>query len=143
MAHIVVLGAGLGGVIMAYEVSEKIGRNDRVTVINKGTTFSFVPSNPWIAVGWRKKDDIEVDLVSVLARHGIAFKTAGAKKVLPTDNRIELLDGTYVDYDYLVIATGPELAFDEVQGLGPTAHTHSICHVDHALMAYDLSLIHI
>ena len=137
MAHIVVLGAGLGGVIMAYEMREKLGRNDRVTIINKGTTFSFVPSNPWIAVGWRKKSDIEVDLVPVLARHGIAFKSAGAKKVHPSDNRIELLDGTYVDYDYLVIATGPELAFDEVQGLGPTAHTHSICHVDHALKAYD------
>jgi len=31
-----------------------------------------------------------------------------------------------------VIATGPKLAFDEVEGLGPTGHTQSICHVDHA-----------
>jgi sulfide:quinone oxidoreductase len=40
-----------------------------------------------------------------------------------------------VDYDYLVIATGPKLAFEEVEGLGPNGHTHSICHVDHAVEA--------
>ena len=31
-------------------------------------------------------------------------------------------------YDYLVIATGPELAFDEIEGLGPEANTQSVCH---------------
>ena len=36
---------------------------------------------------------------------------------------------------YLVIATGPKLAFDEVEGLGPEGHTHSICAVDHASVA--------
>ena len=40
-----------------------------------------------------------------------------------------------LDYDFLVIATGPKLAFDEVEGLGPDGHTQSICHVDHAIEA--------
>ena len=35
-------------------------------------------------------------------------------------------------YDYLVIATGPDLAFEEIEGLGPKGFTQSICHVDHA-----------
>jgi sulfide:quinone oxidoreductase len=30
-----------------------------------------------------------------------------------------------VDYDYLVLATGPKLAFDEIEGLGPDGH--SVC----------------
>ncbi len=55
-----------------------------------------------------------------------------AKRLYPSDNRIEMADGTSVAYDYLVIATGPELAFDEIEGLGPDGHTQSICHVDHA-----------
>ena len=45
--------------------------------------------------------------------------TQGARRVHPGDNRVELCDGTFVDYDYLIIATGPDLAFDEVEGLGP------------------------
>ena len=55
----------------------------------------------------------------------------------PEANRVELADGTSIDYDYLVIATGPELAFDEIPGLGPDGHTQSICHVDHAAHAKD------
>ena len=34
-----------------------------------------------------------------------------------------------------MIATGPELAFDEIAGLGPEGNTQSICHVDHAAQA--------
>ena len=34
-----------------------------------------------------------------------------------------------------MIATGPELAFDEIEGLGPEANTQSVCQVDHALKA--------
>lgn len=136
MAHVAVLGAGLGGVIMAYELRDQLGRKDRVTVINKGTKYSFVPSNPWVAVGWRQKEEIEVDLVAAFAKRDIALEAQGAKRVHPSDNKVELTDGTFVDYDYLVIATGPELAFDEIDGLGPECHTSSICQIDHALGAY-------
>ena len=53
----------------------------------------------------------------------------------PSENRIELNDGSSINYDYLVIATGPDFAFDEIPGLGPQGHTQSICHVDHATRA--------
>jgi len=55
MSRIVILGAGLGGVIMAYEMKEKVGSRHEVVVVNKGSAYSFVPSNPWVAVGWRKR----------------------------------------------------------------------------------------
>lgn len=135
MSHIVVLGAGLGGIIMAYEMKAKLRREDRLTVVNLGSTYSFVPSNPWIAVGWRQPKDIAVDLAPVLKQRGIELRPEGARRVHPKDNRIELNDGSAVDYDYLIIATGPDLAFDEVPGLGPKAHTQSICEADHAVQA--------
>jgi len=135
MAHIIVLGAGLGGTIMAYELADQLRPEDKLTVINKGSTYSFVPSNPWVAVGWREREEIEVDLEPVFKKRGIAFRPEGAKKLDPTTSTIELTGGDTLTYDYLVIATGPELAFDEIEGLGPDAHTQSICHVDHALQA--------
>ncbi len=135
MAHVVVLGAGLGGTIMAYEMKDKLGRGDTITVVNLGSRYSFVPSNPWVAVGWREAEDISVDLAEVLGRRGIGLRPEGARRVLPAENRIELNDGSMLDYDYLIIATGPDLAFDEIEGLGPDAHTHSICTLDHAVKA--------
>ncbi|MGB8812230.1 MAG: FAD-dependent oxidoreductase, partial [Paracoccaceae bacterium] len=65
----------------------------------------------------------------------INFIPVAAEKLHPEENRIQLVDGQSISYDYLVIATGPELAFDEIEGFGPDGFTQSVCHVDHALKA--------
>jgi sulfide:quinone oxidoreductase len=136
MAEIVVLGAGLGGTLMAYELLPHLRPGDRLTLIGQDARYHFVPSNPWVAVGWRKRADIEIDLKRTMARKHIRFVTEGAERVIPEENRIELNGGGVVPYDYLVLATGPELAFDEIPGLGPLAgFTQSVCHIDHAEMA--------
>jgi sulfide:quinone oxidoreductase len=138
MAHIVVLGGGLGGVVMAYEARAAARKEDRVTVISDKPTFDFTPSNPWVGVGWRTPEQIVVDLEKPLARKDIGFIPVAAAKVRPEDNAIDLIDGRTVDYDYLVIATGPELAFDEIEGLGPHGgFTHSVCTTPHAKLAHD------
>ena len=135
MAHIVILGAGIGGMPMAYEMKALARPEDKVTVISESPRFQFVPSNPWVAVDWRKRSDIEIDIAPALGRKGIDFIAQAARRVHPERNEIELLDGKVVGYDYLVIATGPKLAFDEVPGLGPEQFTQSICHVGHAEQA--------
>jgi sulfide:quinone oxidoreductase len=118
---------------MAYELKDQLRKEDTVTVVTKDPTYHFVPSNPWIAVGWRKRDDITVDLAPTMAKRQINFIPVAAEKLHPEENRIQLVDGQSVSYDYLVIATGPELAFDEVPGLGPHGgFTQSVCHIDHA-----------
>jgi sulfide:quinone oxidoreductase len=132
MAHIVVMGAGIGGMPMAYELREQLRPDDRITVVSDYPYFHFVPSNPWVAVNWRKREDIAFPIAPYFARKNIEFLPVAAKRVHPDENRVELADGSSLAYDYLVIATGPRLAFEEVEGLGPEGHTHSICHVDHA-----------
>lgn len=135
MAHIVILGAGIGGMPMAYEMRALARADDKITVISNNPKFHFVPSNPWVAVNWRTRDDIEMEIGPALAKKKIDFIGVGAKRVHPDKNEVELEDGRSVGYDYLVIATGPKLAFEEVEGLGPKGHTQSICHVDHAVEA--------
>ncbi len=135
MADIVVLGAGIGGLPMAYDMRKQARPQDNVIVVSNVDYFHFVPSNPWVAVNWRKRDDIQFPLAPYLAKKGIDFIASGAKRLHPEDNLLELMDGRSVHYDYLVLATGPKLAFDEVEGLGPNGHTQSICHVDHAVAA--------
>ncbi|MFZ5617842.1 MAG: NAD(P)/FAD-dependent oxidoreductase [Pseudomonadota bacterium] len=136
MPRIAVLGAGLGGVIAAFEIRNVLKKAATVTVVSKGDTFQFTPSNPWLALGWRKRRAIEVNLPRVMSRRGIEFTPAGAKRVFPGENRIELESGESLSYDYLVIATGPDLAFDEIEGLGPSGHTQSVCTADHAERAH-------
>lgn len=135
---IVVLGAGLGGTIAAYEIRDAVQGAAEVTVINDSDDFWFVPSNPWVAVRWREPDAIKVHLPPIMAKKGIGFTSVGARRVHPAENRIELNDGSSVSYDYLIIATGPDLAFDEVAGLGPKGFTQSVCRTDHASAAADM-----
>jgi len=132
MAHIVIIGAGVTGVPMAREVSEFARPGDRITLLSEVSNFHFLPSNPWGTVGHGERGDIEFPIGTRLEQAGIAFAAAGAKRVHAERNQVELRDGTVLDYDYLVIATGPRLAFDEIEGLGPTGYTQSVCHVDHA-----------
>ncbi|MGD2131384.1 MAG: FAD-dependent oxidoreductase [Maricaulaceae bacterium] len=138
MTHVVVLGAGIGGVPMALEMRRKLKRDDKLTVISDSPTFNFTPSNPWVALDWRKPEQIKVELDQVFERKQIDFVCARAKKVRPETNHVELESGRTIEYDYLVIATGPELAFDEIEGLGPHGgHTVSVCTTDHAAHARD------
>ncbi len=138
MAHVVILGGGVGGVSMAYEARERLRREDTVTLISDRAHFEFTPSNPWVAVGWRDPERIRVPLAEPLARRRIDFVAQAAVRLDPARSRVVLADGGTVAYDHLVIATGPALAFDEIEGFGPAAangHTLSICTTDHAVEA--------
>ena len=137
MATIVVMGAGIGGVSLAYELKAEVGKDHDVMVISDSPEFQFVPSNPWVAVDWRKRSEVVIELEPHLAKKQIGFSSAGVRRVHPQDNRVELGDGSFVNYDYLAIATGPRLAFDEIPGLGPDGFTESVCQVDHAMGAQD------
>jgi len=132
MAHIVVLGAGTGGMPAAYELRELLGPEHEVTMINERDYFQFVPSNPWVAVGWRDRSAITFDLRMHLERKNINFIAKRCDHIDTDNNMLELQDGEKVLFDFLVIATGPRLAFDEVEGCGPEGHSHSICTIDHA-----------
>jgi len=136
MAHIVILGAGLGGMPAAYEMRAEVGKQHEVTVINASEYFQFVPSNPWVGVGWRQHKDITIPIEPALKSKKIDFIAQAVTQIEPDKNRLTLANGETVGYDYLIIATGPKLAFEEVEGLGPAGFTHSICTLGHAEKAY-------
>ena len=136
MAHIVVLGAGTGGMPAAYELREELGPSHKITVVNERDYFQFVPSNPWIAVGWRDRSDITFPIEKYLNKKNIDFVHARCDNLDAGNNKLELSTGETLEYDYLVITTGPKLYFDELEGSGPDANSHSVCTVSHAEMFY-------
>ncbi|MFP4615168.1 MAG: NAD(P)/FAD-dependent oxidoreductase [Thiohalorhabdus sp.] len=136
MAHIVILGAGTGGLPAAYEMREALGKEHEVTLINATDYFQFVPSNPWAAVGWRDREGITFPMRPYLEKHGIGFIAQPVTRIEAPENRLHLADGETVDYDYLVITTGPKLNFEAIEGLGPNGHTQSVCTIDHADQAW-------
>jgi sulfide:quinone oxidoreductase len=137
MAHIVIVGAGIGGIPCAYELRKKLGKEHRVTLVGATPFFEFTPSNPWVAVGWRKPEQTRVEMHDPLEARGIQWLPFPATAVDAAGNSMTLANGQVLRYDYLVVATGPRLAFDEVPGLGPSGFTHSVCTQAHSLAAWD------
>ena len=132
MANIVVIGGSFGGLTAAFELKRLLGKKAGVTVISAMDKFVFVPSLPWLSLGWRKAEDISLPLKDILHRKGITFRHEEAKGIDADSSKV-LTEAGEIPYDYLVIATGPALAFDEVPGLGPKGgHTECIFELDQA-----------
>jgi sulfide:quinone oxidoreductase len=68
MAHVVILGAGTGGMPAAYEMRDLLGPKHEVTLISENPYFQFVPSNPWVGVGWRQREQIVFDIEPSITR---------------------------------------------------------------------------
>lgn len=136
MARIVVMGAGIGGISQAYELRKEFGKQHEIVLVGDSSRFEFTPSNPWVAVGWREEKQVTIELPDLMQKYAIEFMPQGVRRLHPGENRLELNDSSEVRYDFLVIATGPKLAFEEVPGLGPDGgFTQSICKTGHATTA--------
>ena len=136
MAKVVVLGAGTGGMPAAYEVKEALGKDHDVLMVNEREEFRFVPSNPWVAVGWRESSAVTMPIEKYLSKKNIGFKCARIDKIDAEANLLISSEGEEISYDYLIIATGPRLAFDAIEGAGPDGFTQSVCTLDHAQHCY-------
>jgi sulfide:quinone oxidoreductase len=135
MARVVVIGAGLGGLPAAYELRHLLPRKHQITLISNQPKFTFVPSLPWMGLGLKSLDRIQLDLAEIVPRHDIELIHAAVTAIDPKARQITLTDRT-LDYDYVVIATGPELALDALPGLGPEGgYTQSVCNPHHAVLA--------
>jgi sulfide:quinone oxidoreductase len=138
MARVAIIGAGVGGVPCAYELRKRLGSEHQVTLIGSSPYFEFTPSNPWIAVGWRQPQQTRIELTQPLGSKGVKWIPEPVDTIDAANNRLVLRTGEELKYDYLVIATGPKLAFDEVPGLGPTTgFTQSVCTQAHAVEAWN------
>lgn len=120
MAKIVVLGGSFGGLTAALELKRLLGARADVTVVSESDQFVFLPSLPWLIMGWRKPGDISLSVSEILRPKGIVFLHEAAQLVDPDDRQVHTASGQ-LPYDFLVVATGPHLAFEEIPGLGPEA----------------------
>jgi sulfide:quinone oxidoreductase len=125
MTTILVLGGNFGGMTSAFELRRKL-RQVRVVVLSRSKEFVYVPSLIWVPFGRRKVQDITFSAEETLRRGGIEFLHDEAVRIEPAGSKVECASGRVVSYDYLIIATGAELVWESVPGLGPNKFTQSI-----------------
>jgi sulfide:quinone oxidoreductase len=134
MSKIVVLGGSFGGLTAAFELKRLLGRNADVTVVSEDDRFVFLPSLPWLIMGWRKPEDITLKVSEILKPKGIDFIHEAAKQVDADASKVITSKDRELPYDYLLISTGPYLSFEEIPGLGPEkGYTACTFTLDHAV----------
>lgn len=130
-----VLGGSFAGLNAAYALKRSLKDRVDVTVVSRYPEFVFIPSLIWVVTGRRTGSQISFDLRKPLADKGIAFVEATAESIDPVAQKV-LTDRGPMDYDYLVIATGPKLEWSAIPGLGPDGgYTQSVCSLPHAVAA--------
>jgi sulfide:quinone oxidoreductase len=126
MTTILVLGGNFGGMTSAFELRRKLQDQARVVVVSRSKDFVYIPSLIWVPFGRRTVEDITFSAEETFRHGGIEFVHDEAIRIDPSGNRVQCASGRDLSYDFLIIATGAELVWDALPGLGPKGHTHSI-----------------
>lgn len=119
--HIVILGAGFGGIYTFFHVRKYLNPDlADITIINKTNYFLFTPLLHEVATGGLAHHQIVESVREITYKRG-ADVHVGEVKNIDTKNKTITTDNGVIGYDYLVIATG---ATTEFYGI-PGAEEHS------------------
>ena len=113
--HIVILGAGFGGLTAANVLRKSLDQDQRITVIDKKSWFMMGLVKLWVLEGTRKLEESKVPLEALNAK-GIEYLNDEAIKIDTATNRIQAKDHGWIHYDYLIVALGAELVPEKVPG---------------------------
>ncbi|MCC7478730.1 FAD-dependent oxidoreductase [bacterium] len=138
--RIVVVGSNFAGYTAAIELKKHLGDEHNVSVISASDEFLFMPSLIWVPFGLREKKQIAFKVEPQYRKRGIEFRHARVEEIDPQKQELRF-EGGKEEYDYLVLATGPELNYGAVKGLGPyDGYTQSIFSWDAAELAHEAFL---
>jgi sulfide:quinone oxidoreductase len=126
MKHLVILGAGTAGTMVANRLRRTLADNWRITLVDQSETHYYQPGFLFIPFGIYSQRDVvkpERDFVPP----GVEFIVSPIELIEPERRRVRLSkDGRSLDYDFLVIATGTHIRPDQTPGLAEHEWRRSI-----------------
>ncbi|HVC70966.1 MAG TPA: FAD/NAD(P)-binding oxidoreductase [Acidimicrobiales bacterium] len=117
--RIVILGGGTGGTLAANRLRRILDDDVQIVVVDQDDTHVYQPGLLFVPFGLARLDEIVRPRQRQLHR-GIGYRQAAVDRVDLDTERVWLGDGTALEYDVLVVATGSTLVPEETEGLtGP------------------------
>jgi sulfide:quinone oxidoreductase len=106
MKHVVILGAGFGGLELASRLSDSLADEVRVTLIDQNDSFTFGFWKLDILFGGAEAASVRIPY-SELAKPGVEFRQERITAIDPAARHVTTDGGSY-DADILVVALGAE-----------------------------------
>ncbi|MGE5706088.1 MAG: NAD(P)/FAD-dependent oxidoreductase [Nitrososphaerales archaeon] len=115
--QILILGAGFGGLASANLLRKSLQKEEcQITVIDKNQYFMMGLVNLWILNGTRRLENSQVALKKLEAK-GIKFLNDEIIMIDPSKNSVTTkTNHNKLQYDYLIISLGAELAPKRIDG---------------------------
>jgi len=116
----VILGGGTGGTLTANRLRHRYPETEvEITVVDRDDRHLYQPGLLFVPFGLTHSEEIVRPRGNQLHR-GISYVNGAIDHVDLTANKVQIEDGSTIDYDVLVVATGAVLVPEETQGLtGP------------------------
>jgi len=109
LPHVVIIGGGFGGLSAAQTLRNA---DVRVTLIDRRNHHVFQPLLYQVATATLSPGDIAAPIRWILRRaSNVRVLLADAARIDVHARRVELTDGTSLDYDWLIVATGSSHAY--------------------------------
>ena len=122
--HVVILGAGFGGLELSTLLSETLGDRVDVTLIDKSDAFVFGYSKLDVMFGWTTVDEVRMPYRKFV-KPGVRLLRETVTAIDPIARRIATDGGVY-DADFLVVALGAEYDMDATPGLADVNEFYSM-----------------
>ena len=114
MTHVVILGAGFGGLELATRLSESLASEVHVTLLDQNDTFTFGFSKLDILFGRKSTTDVRLHYRDI-AKAGVEFRQERVVSIDPEKRRVTT-DAASYDADILVVALGADYDFAATPG---------------------------
>jgi sulfide:quinone oxidoreductase len=103
---VVILGAGFGGLELATRLSESLGDEVHVTLIDQNDAFIFGFSKLEVLFGRQTRDEVSCSYQTI-SRPGVEFRQERVTSIDPATRHVVTDGGTY-EPDILVVALGAD-----------------------------------
>lgn len=112
--HVVILGAGFGGLELATRLSEVLAEDVRVTLIDQNDSFSFGFAKLDVLLGRQTAADVMLPYRDI-SKEGVEFRQERVASIDPVLRRVTTDGGSY-DADVLAVALGADYDFEATPG---------------------------
>ncbi|MEC1552159.1 NAD(P)/FAD-dependent oxidoreductase [Bacillus haynesii] len=116
--HIVILGAGYGGLLSALTVRKHYTKEEaKVTVVNQYPTHQIITELHRLAAGNVSEQAVAMPLAKLFKGKDIDLKIAKVNSFSVDKKEVALSDGSTLTYDALVVGLGSVTAYFGIPGL--------------------------